>query len=277
MGRNIDEINNQLREYQKEWFEKNCSPWIKNGGAKKCITEEYFERKYGEKEYGFSEPFFTALPNYKDNKPLVMFVGQETNGWGDYNNYFKSKTDNFEALIRESQNYVCQFTQNNLNGCDTQIEYHGKKCSGYSYYAFWNFIRKVYKNMDKQINIIYNNLDKIHYRCKKSNCETLWEKDEKVLNKPLKNNKTLLLNEIKTVHPDMVIFLTGPSYYTSMKSALMIDLHKPTKKILLPNEFSINNIPCYWTYHPNALCRWNKYDDIANEFGDKIKGGLRNV
>ena len=286
MERDVGKINDKLRECQAEWFNKICKPWIAKGAKEKnpSYRKDYFTKITGKDEVGFSEPFFTAVGDFKNKEfPLIMFVGQETNGWGNYDTYFKNaRADaDLDNLITQSQDFVCEFTKNNVidKNNNLKIKYHDKDCNGYDSHAFWNFIRAVYEKV--KINVVWNELDKIHYTCNDPDykCVTLWEDDEEDLNKNLTNKKSLLLNEIEIIQPDMIIFLTGPSYKASMDSALGKGLTKPKLKspILNFNIVTENKakIPCIWTYHPNALCYRGLWDTVLKKIAENINN-IRN-
>ena len=263
------EINDELKIFQEEWLKTIVNKWIKSGGARKNDTKKYFEKCYGNITFGFSEPFFTGVYDYTDKSlPMIMFVGQETNGWGCYDRFI-NKSD-----VSDSQSFVWQLTKINMEKSkDIELCSYGEK-NKYSYdsHAFWNFIRNIYEKIN--VNVVWNELDKIHYCCKDEKCVTLWKEDELELNKPLENGKSLLLNEIEIIKPDLVVFLTGPNYYKSMESALDLETIKKPNKKWCCQEFGIPvdnyKAPCLWTYHPNALCRMKKWDRVADLIVNKI-------
>ena len=99
----------------------------------------------------------------------------------------------------------------------------------------------------------------------------LWGKDEDELNKKITDKKPLLLLEIETIVPDLVVFLTGPRYRKSMESALKNKkLQKPTQKEPV-TFFDVSGIPCMWTYHPNGLNYLKIWDKVSGIIADRIK------
>lgn len=265
-------INKQLMDRQKEWFVDIVEPWVEENRNKPSERKKrYFKRNYGSDSFEFAEPFFTSINECQKENLLIMFVGQETNGWGDYQEFISGGMN-----IAESQRYVREFIKNSIEKRDPQLKYE-KKIPLYDAHAFWNFIRSVYDSVNKRINVIWTELDKIHYKCKDYKgedvkCITLWEKDEERLNKTFGNEqKTMLEYEIEILKPDLIVFLTGPSYAKSMKSALHNnDLKKPKLDVVV-QEFSVLNTICLWTYHPNYLNRANLWDRVVDSIVDKVR------
>ena len=294
MERDFTKINEQLRDHQAKWFEKIISPWVEKRDPNKSSAlvkaiKKYFQDKG---DYGFSQPFFTGVYSYEDaTLPLIMFVGQETNGWGDY-----SEFDGI-AEIKLSQEYVCEYAFNSIidkkekkrfpyiqkkydygimersdNSSNTE-----KECPLlYAKVRFWDLIRNVCEKSGREPNIVWTELDKIHYFYVEKNnkrCVKLWSEDEKELNEIVDdtNHRTMLELEIEIIKPDLVVFLTGPSYAQSMKDALhKYDLKKPNSDVFV-REFSVLNTACLWTYHPNYLNRANLWDRVIDSIADKIR------
>lgn len=279
MKRNLLVVNKQLMDRQKEWFVHIVDPWVEANQNKTSEKKKrYFERSYGSGSFEFAEPFFTSINECQNDDLLIMFVGQETNGWGDYQKFISGGKN-----IAESQRYVREFIKNSIEKRDPQLEteylfeYYKKKFSLYDAHAFWNFIRSVYDSANKRINVIWTELDKIHYKCKDRKgedvkCITLWKEDEERLNGAFGDKKqTMLEYEIEILKPDLIVFLTGPSYTKSMKSALQNDdLKKPNLDVFV-QEFSVLNTACLWTYHPNYLNRANLWDRVVDSIVDKIR------
>ncbi len=264
MIRNAKEINKKLRDYQKGWFEEIAAEWIRKGGACKAQMQEWTRTHFeGKEDYSFSQPFFTGLCDYQDqSKPLVMFVGQETNGWGEIDD-FKANID-----LSRSQKYVCEFTYNNMITLDWNAYssvYPNSRI--YDNHYYWNFLREF-----KEYNIVWNELDKIHYLIKdKSKCVKLYVNDEKELNDLIKSlGKTLLQLEIETIKPDIVVFLVGNSYKRSLEHALKIQINGELSKEKGYMEIPIldTQTKYIWTYHPRYL---NSVPSLKEEVKSTIK------
>ena len=225
--RDIDDATNEkLRKYQAEWYKKILCPWIDKN--KNCA---------------YAQPFFTGVYACKDDgRPLILFVGQETNGWGKIIDF------DGESEIALSQSYAAAFTKNNVLDRDKneELNYKGTPSHTYDPYVFWTFIRGIFDQTN--IRAVWTELDKIRYIDKK-----LCVEDEEALHKSVCCNKSLLLLEIETLKPDLVVFLTGPHYYKSMEYALQREFRVRLTKTSPISEFSLEGIPCVWTYHPRGL------------------------
>lgn len=245
----IKVINEKLKEYQMEWFQQVCEPWINKKGSCPEKMKKWVEKRYGKNaQYSFSQPFFTSVGE-NNAKPVVMFVGQETNGWGfiedfDINGAKQWNIDNSQM--------------SGLDIMKTQLSLQVNTST------FWRFICLIVEIIKQEydIGIVWNNLDKIHYRISNArikkqyrdiDCVTLYSKDEKELNRNIvPYGKTLLQLEIETIKPDLIVFLTGPNYKESMESALGIVLmEKPSND----NPIVAINGNMLWTYHPSFLFR----------------------
>ena len=272
MNRDCTKTNEQLLDCQKKWFEI-VEKWIEdNRNNPTDKKKRYFSDKCKTEKFSFSHPFFTSLYQMDDNKPLIMFIGQETNGWGDY---FGDENKAFEGVneIETAQNFVKEYTWNNVKNQDKKhrIDYKNNKYTGYNSYSFWRFIRDVYKKSGNNTDIVWTELDKIHYCCNHKKCITLWTEDEVKLNGPLCDGKTILQHEIDIVKPNLVVFLVGPNYYKSMETALQksdLYLYIPSEKESF-TEFKVYDTECLWSYHPNFLLRrfglWDKVRDRITE------------
>lgn len=255
-------INENLRNFQKQWYKEIALKWMQYGHKKDI--KNYVNRKYGNENYSFSEPFIMVLPKHQNEQaPLLMIVGQETNGYGDKKD-FSGDDKSFHA----SQEWATNFMNEQLNTYSDKNIY---------YSDFWKFIRVLKRKLNEkkgEINICWNNLDKIHYKLvDQNNCIKLYKEDEKYLNQVIPHtDKTLLQTEIDIVKPDAVLFVTGPNYGLSMKTALQQDnITEPT----LDNPIvKINsNINMFWTYHPAAKFSKN----VKEKHLEKIINSLSEV
>ena len=103
------------------------------------------------------------------------------------------------------------------------------------------------------------------------------------------NKLSLVKREIEIANPDVVIFLTGPSYALSMSTALeytntsntKINGSRPTKKKpvvkLEAIRFNNKDIKVIWTYHPGYLAQTKEdyNNSLFNVVIDKIKSFLK--
>lgn len=265
MCRDYCDINCELRNCYIKWYEKVCQPWLNHGGNAAAISS-YVKKCYKETGYKFCEPFYLGVPNYSkgEAKPLVMFVGQETNGYNGTDKELVKISAGSEEYVKKSQEWVV----------DRLVK------MDFTPSVFWNFVKGICKN--SEINVCWNNLDKIYYRAETEKCIKLYKEDERELNAPFEG-KTLLQHEIETVVPDLIVFLVGPGYQFSMETALpgiITKDCKPTKGDSL-KEFTIKindkneEIPCVWTYHPNYMRRVKDTWDFVRRRILSIISGLK--
>ena len=254
-------INKELLVYQRKWFDEIVKHWIDESRTN-SKKKKYFLRHNDTEEFSFAEPFFTSLYKADDLLPIVMFVGQETNGWGDYIDFKQTiEEKGIDEAITNSQAFVSAFTKNNVVDRNKKLKKQGSKA--YDSHAFWNFIRAFYDGTNNKIRVVWTELDKIHYACfPDDKCIKLWEKDESMLSAEVLDGKSMLMWEIELIRPDLVVFLTGPSYAHSMETAIGHDIiKKPTNEDSI-QKFKISGIQCIWTYHPNSLCRQGLWDKV---------------
>ena len=124
---------------------------------------------------------------YEGSKLKIAFVGQETRGW------------------------ACTY---NIND---QIEKYQKFNYGEEYYSspFWNVIRKTEKSFQcKPYSSAWLNINRYDQSGRRPNRENL---------KKLATLDFLLLEEIKILNPDILIFFTGPTYDSRIASMLNAD------------------------------------------------------
>ena len=270
---NENEINKKLLDCQIKWFDQIVKHWIAVKGCKPKDTEAYFKKitKSSNGDFGFSEPFFTSMYRYEQNNPTILFVGQEMNGWSNYEDPFE------EERIEESQRFVREYIDNSINKRDPNAKrrYYGKESCLYSSGKFWDLIRAVYDLKKRNINVAWTELDKMHYRCEQKKCVRLWTEDRAVLNGELKGDcgKTILQLEIETIKPDYIVFLTGPQlkYRKSMSVALGMKnvLFSRPQSVHDACVFNYGDTKCIWIYHPNAR-RFN-FNEMAGIIARETK------
>ena len=241
MERDIDKINVQLADAQLMWYEKICRPWMSN-------------------DFEYSQPFFTALlHDYKENRKLVMIIGQETNGYGDIKDFDSDEDEKIKYNICDSQKWVIEHLEYNLS-----TKKQTEKCYTLNDKKIVYDNRPFFKSLRgiaQEYNVCWNNIDKITYHpnAKRKKIK-LTVDDERKLNKIIDTvHSTLLLKEIEIIKPDIIVFAIGPKYKTSLATSLCLEEknivdNMPNDNSLIGKKFFINIdetvIPCYWTYHP---------------------------
>lgn len=199
----------------------------------------------------YSEIFcIGTTSDYDVKKKTVMIVGQEANNYGSFGKC------SLEELIAWPQEYMDRQLLGILNG----NIYNGS--------PFWMMSRKYY---NLGFNVVWNNLDKVH-KIVNGTTVALSEVEEMNLNVPFgKENKTLLLQEIDLIKPDIIVFATGPNYSLSMASSLGINRDDLLKNFRPSRDGFIREISdiaklasqVFWTYHPKYLNTNHSIDEAV--------------
>ena len=200
-------------------------------------------------------PFSVGVAeDYVQSEKTVMIVGQEANSLTcDYDKW------NLENM----QKWAIAYLKKQL-GIETDYTIDGKRLR-YNHSPFWEFFR-TFKN--NGYFPCWNDLDRVkRYVGNNEYRLTLDEQgyaQRKILNEKFRNNKSLLQNEIDLLMPSVVVFAVGPKnpYFRTLGYAFDVDekilnLHYPTPENPCREVSKILGLdmPAYWTYHPNYLCR----------------------
>lgn len=246
-SKNAEALNKELRQLQQQWYDK--------------LPKEY-------KEYDdFSSPFCFGISNaaWSDKLPLIMYIGEEPKDW-----WFNDE-NHHEQDIEYLQEYSIAYLEKQLYSTSDFWECQCVKDYPHVFdkqntSPFWTFIRDVYKENDTiKYNICWNNLDKLH-RIVESKTKPLTYEMEAELHNILLFEKSLLLNEIELVKPDIIIFM-GKYYNKSMAGAMGnnygvkdLDKYSPSPETFFVSE--VKEIPTplqkiikkmIWIYHPNYI------------------------
>ena len=242
-------MNKILNNYQTIWLKRVFEPYVKNNP-----------------NASLSYPFFFGVSDkYTEADKKLMIVGQETRGWSVY------KPD---WTIEDSQKWAIDYLNYQLHYSNDKSlkERFGRRNSS----PFWNFF-KLFSN--DGIIPCWNNVDKAQ-RCVNGKTKTLTEEIELELNCKLPNSeKTLFLNEIEIAKPNVIVFITGPYYTSTMEAALNLE-----KGTLMNSGLSHSNgcieitdiaelgIPVFWTYHPRHISGANELSRL--DIAERIKRGF---
>jgi len=138
--------------------------------------------------------------NYLDTDNIkIMFVGKETNGWNNQDISLESTIDHCIGLAKDTMSR----------------EYNKSR-------PFWNFIKKINEtiNPGKKLNFIWNNINKFgKYKDKEITGSGRGRASKKVLEQE-NEYFNVFITELEITKPDVVIFLTGPSYDKDIKKKL---------------------------------------------------------
>lgn len=170
----------------------------------------------------------------------IMFFGQETNIW------YKEK--NGGAFFGEIEPIINLYESFYLKG--NCFKYGGQFWNGIN--RFETLIRKRFP--DKKIGLIWNNVLKIG-QCKKGFPKEINYITNKYFN--------VIIDEIKIIKPDYIIFFSGPNYDNLLKYVIGDFARKEIKSFKERElcEILSSNLPkSYRTYHPNYLWRTKNID-----------------
>ncbi len=234
----VAKTNEKLLKVQAAWYQALAEDW--------CSQNP---------DQTYSAPFCCGISFSMSDptKKTIMIIGQEARNWHTF-----------------IENHPLKFMQD--EGIRCFEEQFGLRDGAYKINSpFWRWFKRF-----QECNIVWNNLDKLHRYVQKDDAEAgetryLRLKDEMHLSQPFSLEgdapRSLLVREIDMIEPDIVLFVTGPSYFKSMALALGMDasvlkMHKPTDENLVSNISELVNAISYkskkiprviWTYHPNHL------------------------
>ncbi|MGN0241147.1 MAG: hypothetical protein ACI4CS_05625 [Candidatus Weimeria sp.] len=243
-NQHLDPVSLKLRKIQNAW-------------RSECLDPFYTEKKNELLSEGltFSGMFYCDMINFEDKKrPKLMVIGQETKGWGSYEDDRTTGGSGAEFAYRQL--------------------YGGGKYNS----PFWHMMRRF---SDEKMNICYNNLNKVQYDNKSEGREgiPLAEGDMVRLSKPWNYNgvnKSLLLREIECINPDVILLVIGNKdcYVKAMSTAMGAELkelapyyHKKNGSGTFYTDITeAVNIgkPVFWSYHPNYLQQIKVIEELTS-------------
>ena len=265
------EINGELQKFQEGWYEN----------LDKCYK----------KVDGFSSPFCfgvseqTIKERNNDDKPLLMYVGEEARNWW-FDEYPKDyqKIQSWAIAYFETQIYpnLTDDMRANISALNDDDKKSAKKRNGS---AFWDLLNELHKT--NQYAVCWNNLDKLHKVVwneqknqddKKRGTKTLGYEQEKELHQYGTPNRSLLWKEINFMRPEYIIFM-GAKYDRSIEWALLkeraLDGEKrPNIKndnlvVNLTDNYNIFGLDyqpkVFWICHPSWLRRNGKLEEAFNK------------
>lgn len=196
---------------------------------------------------GMNGPYLIEPNNaYWNANTKVAFVGQETNGW-------KTKECYTESSISE------QMTKyKNFNLGET-YKYKGG--------PFWSVIRKIEDALTgSTLSSAALNLNRYDQGKKSPSLE-----NQAILS----SLDFLLLEELKLIAPNVIIFFTGPRYDARVKSLLkiqspMIEMNGFSRRQLCQLETPALTSMIFRTYHPNYLRRAGLEKDVIEAISDAV-------
>ena len=226
-------MNEQLFKYQELWFKDIFDPYAKNNPK-------------------ISYPFFTGVSDeYEKADRKIMIVGQETQGWGQYESDWTLEDSRQRAIdyLRYQLKYQEPYTD--------ELKAEGIPSRRNSS-AFWSFFKQ-FSWYDYDIVPCWNNVNK----AQTPKSHKLSSDSEQVFNSLLPGqNKTLFQKEVEILKPDVIVFITGPNYATTMEVAMnlkegSLQNIKPSHQKYCIDISSVAElgVPTFWTYHPTHISR----------------------
>lgn len=176
------------------------------------------------------------LEKLKTEKNRILYIGQETNGWVNYNPDKKLDVDTIE---------------------DRYLEFIEAGCNNKE---FWRFIKQIMRSDNVSDNVIWTNS---FIAGSKDSKGAPIHKEE--INEMSINNLIYLYQYFK---PTMTLIVSGPNnpYYSVVNEFLksidssLTQQYPRSENILVGDE--TNNI--YWTYHPNYLQRKGQLKEVSS-------------
>ena len=192
--------------------------------------------------------------SYLDSNIKIMYVGKETNNW---------LTRSSIPIEKKGVVGVYKGTKLDLDRLLTRYKKQMNTPSKWKANAFF----KQYTNIQKQLlsenigNIVWNNLFKMSYDRGKG-----YSKNALGHSKLQEISKKIFLKELEILSPDVIVFVTGPSYDKVIKEYFKNEYE--TIEIIIPRKlwkFKYKGITCYRTVHPDSI-RFTKKDDRDNYY-----------
>jgi hypothetical protein len=200
-----------------------------------------------------SNPLLISLNNnnYENSDIKIMVFGQETNSWyEDFNNDF---------------NKTLKLYDNFFNNGYAQKEYGSPFWQGIN--RFIELLKE--KKPEKKIGLVWNNLIKIG--CSERNAN----RPPEYLNKIEKEHFKIINEEVKILKPDIILFLSGPDYDSSIQSNFEnIKFNTISKKYDLRKIAKLsfeNHKNIYRTYHPKYLRMSKKTDEYFKAIIENVE------
>ncbi|MEC0208199.1 hypothetical protein P4H70_04490 [Paenibacillus ehimensis] len=188
--------------------------------------------------HSLSNPFLIdADETYQDASTKILFVGKETNGWGQY----------IDSINREPEDAVC----------DLQNDYiRFRKDGKWRHTPFWRACRIICDKLNSggpKNGYMTSNLIKLDQNKTRPSPEV-----EEIIC----NNFPLLYYEINILRPDVVLFFTGPYYDDRLQRTFAGSVLEAVNGMPLNLLCRVihDKLPyhSYRTYHPGYSLRGNK-------------------
>lgn len=203
--------------------------------------------------------------SYLNSKPKIMFVGKETNHWLTHEN----RPENKRGLNYLINNYEEAF--------EKLFDRYDKALSDNFGKTQSDFFSEYNKFLTEGLgSVVWNNLFKMSFNQNKGEKNNFSKNSINHSDELTKLSKDIFLEELKTLKPDVLIFVTGASYDSVIKEFLTgyKTICVKIKKRLWKFEYTLDDkkIICYRTIHPYYYKRNQKTEqDYYNLIREDIK------
>jgi hypothetical protein len=229
----VSSINQQLRgEYQ-------------------VYLDQTYNQPYWEGKAVSAPLLMHVFEDYAQMEKKILFVGQETHGWGWMKN--RSSVDDLQKKYADF-------------ALGKSADYGDGKKPRYLRSPFWNFCRSFFYQVNQTVpditrktnGFLWTNISKF------DNNATTPDFDLQQLNV---TGFELLKQEIAIVQPDIVVFLTGDKYVHWLHKLFKLEYVPILPNSLLARLHDQNQSLPLWifhTQHPHTLCRTGVYRQVLD-------------
>jgi len=193
-----------------------------------------------------------TFPEYLNSAKRILFVGQQTNGWGNYLGQHETD-DNVEELMALYRKF-----------------HLGEK---YLPAPFLNACRTICRRLNpgsSDLSFIWTNLVKVD-QCGRRPCQEVENR--------VSQSFPVLIDEIGILNPDAVIFFSGPNYDSRISAIFGLNFDDISQQV---DNFELRRLALlvhrclpaksYRTYHPSYLRRKGLEGTIVDKICDLING-----
>ena len=209
----------------------------------------------------FSNPYYIKTPSdWWEKKHRIMIVGEEGAGTcGAGKREFSSGDENWNPRTELGINKIMDY-----NGSETHDQTAERNSCRKG--LFWSRIRKIY-DLDKNISIVWNNIDKIH-RLGNSGKECRLTPKQRTLLHQAK----VLGTEIEILKPTIIVFFGW--HWLSLEKEIPEDIYTDVYRRYTGHESEpilLNNM--VFSLHPND----RTYGGCTKVYEEKVLGRVRSL